>query len=187
MNPCRWRRGLLAGGSIGLAGLVLPNAVRAAGPLTQAWPAEARLSFVHTHTGEALDLVYRKHGQYLTDAMRRIDWLLRDHRTGDVHPIDPALLDLLASVHARVDAGPRVFEVISGYRSPATNGMLQSRGGVASQSLHLSGKAVDVRIPGVALARLRDAALSMKAGGVGYYPKSGFVHIDTGRVRSWSG
>jgi uncharacterized protein YcbK (DUF882 family) len=188
MNPCKLRRALLTGARVGLAGLALPLAARAASPHRGAAPAPARLAFVHTHTGETLDLVYRQQGQYLTDAMQRIDRLLRDHRTGDIHPVDPALLDLLAGVSDQLGAGSRAFHVISGYRSPATNGMLNARGsGVARQSLHLSGKAIDVRIPGISLARLRDVAQSMKAGGVGFYPKSDFVHLDTGRVRSWSG
>ena len=110
---------------------------------------------------------------------------LRDHRTGDVHPIDPQLLDLLTHLQQSVDSA-RAFEVISGYRSPKTNAMLASNsGGVARKSLHMQGMAIDIRLPGKRLKDLRAAALSLEAGGVGYYPSSDFVHVATGRVRSW--
>lgn len=146
----------------------------------------ARLAFVNTHTGESLDVVYREHGHYLDDAIGEIDRVLRDHRNGEVFPIDRALLDQLDALGALLDAGTRPFHVISGYRSPATNAMLAARsGGVATRSLHMSGRAIDIRLPGVPLAALHRAALGMRAGGVGFYPRSGFVHVDTGRVRSW--
>jgi len=146
----------------------------------------ARLAFVNTHTGESLDVVYRERGQYLTDAIAEIDRVLRDHRSGEVYPIDRALLDQLDVLSAVLGTGKRAFHVISGYRSPATNAMLSARsGGVATRSLHMSGRAIDIRLPGVPLAMLHRAALGMQAGGVGYYPASDFVHVDTGRVRRW--
>lgn len=142
------------------------------------------LSFRHTHTGETLSLAYAAGENYLDEALARIDWLLRDVRSGQSHAIDPRLLDQLHAL-SRVTGSSAPFEVISGYRSPATNEMLQTRGGVASRSLHLDGRAIDIRVPGVPLADLRDAALSLRAGGVGFYPESRFVHLDTGRVRRW--
>ncbi|MEZ5566671.1 MAG: DUF882 domain-containing protein [Gammaproteobacteria bacterium] len=143
------------------------------------------LGFFHTHTSEKLDIVYSDNGHYLPDALQEINHLLRDFRSGDIHVIDPALLDMLHQV--RVSTGSKArFEVISGYRSPATNAMLaRTRGGVADHSLHLNGQAIDVRLPGVATQQLQRAALALNAGGVGYYPASDFVHIDTGRVRRW--
>jgi len=146
----------------------------------------ARLAFVNTHTGESLDVVYREGGQYLTDAIAEIDRVLRDHRSGEVFPMDRALLDQLDRLGALLGTGAKPFHVISGYRSPATNAMLHARsGGVATRSLHMSGRAIDIRMPGVPLATLHRAALSLQAGGVGYYPRSDFVHVDTGRVRTW--
>jgi uncharacterized protein YcbK (DUF882 family) len=111
---------------------------------------------------------------------------LRDHYTGEVGTIDPHLFDLLHGVQRELGAG-QAFQVISGYRCPATNATLKATrgGGVASHSLHMDGKAIDVRLPGIALGDLRDAALSLRGGGVGYYQREQFVHVDTGRVRRW--
>ena len=146
--------------------------------------AERALAFRHTHTGERLEIAYFARDQYLPAALARIDWLLRDFRTGDAHCIDVRLLDALHALCANCGGGE--FEIISGYRSPKTNARLHKAGnGVAERSLHLEGRAIDVRLPGSHTARLRDAALALGAGGVGYYPKSDFVHLDTGRVRSW--
>lgn len=146
----------------------------------------ARLAFVNTHTGESLDVVYREGPHYLGDALAEIDRVLRDHRSGDVHEIDRALLDQLVQLRALLGVGGRPFHVISGYRSPRTNAMLAARSnGVATKSLHLQGRAIDIRMPGVELGALRRAALSLQAGGVGYYARSDFVHLDTGRVRRW--
>lgn len=148
--------------------------------------AVARLAFVNTHTGERLDVVYREGPLYLSDALAEIDRVLRDHRSGDVHEIDRDLLDQLTRLQRLLDVGKRPFHVISGYRSPKTNAMLAARsGGVATRSLHLQGRAIDIRMPGVELPMLHRAALSMQAGGVGYYARSDFVHLDTGRVRRW--
>ena len=148
--------------------------------------AEPRqLRFYHTHTGEKLDVVYQENGAYLQDALAEINHLLRDFRSNDVFPMDPALLDFLVAARSRVGSKGS-FEIISAYRSPATNEMLRKLGGgVARKSQHLKGKAIDVRLTGVATADLRQASLDLARGGVGYYPKSDFVHLDTGRVRWW--
>jgi uncharacterized protein YcbK (DUF882 family) len=149
-------------------------------------PAATRsLSLVHTHTGERLSSVYFREGAYVPAELERINYLLRDFRTGDVKAIDPAVLDILADVRTLADRDA-AFEVICGYRSPQTNAMLHARSsGVAEHSLHLEGRAIDVRLPGVPSARLRDLALTMGRGGVGYYAASDFVHLDNGRVRHW--
>ncbi len=144
------------------------------------------LSLVHTHTHERIQLVYAVAESYVPEALTALNRFLRDHYSGDVGPIDPRLFDLLHQAQALV-GGARPFEVISGYRCPTTNATLRETrgGGVAKNSLHMEGRAIDVRLPGVALADLRDAALSLKAGGVGFYQSQQFVHIDTGRVRHW--
>jgi len=144
-----------------------------------------RLRFYHTHTGEKLDVVYQDSGAYLPDALDEINHLLRDFRSDDVFPMDPALLDFLhAAQHSVGSTGS--FEIISAYRSPATNEMLRKRGGgVARKSQHLKGKAIDVRLTDATTENLHRASLDLARGGVGYYPKSNFVHLDTGRVRWW--
>lgn len=148
-------------------------------------PAERTLRFYHTHTGESLKVTYWAEGDYLAGSLQEINHLLRDFRTGDVKPIAPDLLDLLSRIGNGLDA-TEPFQVISGYRSPATNSMLHARSsGVATHSLHMEGMAIDIRIPGRDLRRLRDFAMSQRAGGVGYYPASDFVHVDVGRVRYW--
>jgi uncharacterized protein YcbK (DUF882 family) len=144
------------------------------------------LAMVHTHTHERIDLVYAVDGQYDAAALGSLNRFLRDHYSGDVGAIDPQVFDLLHRVQ-REFGGGRAFEVISGYRCPATNNQLRETrgGGVAKHSLHMEGRAIDVRLPGVPLADLRDAAKSLRAGGVGFYPGQQFVHLDTGRVRTW--
>ena len=144
-----------------------------------------RLAFHHTHTGESLDLEYSVAGRYIPDALLTIDRLLRDFRSSEVHPIDPRLLDILSELRQQVHSSAP-FEIISAFRSPATNEMLARSGrGVSRSSLHLSGRAIDIRLPGVATANLRDAGMRLRAGGVGYYPDSDFIHVDTGRIRYW--
>ncbi len=145
------------------------------------------LSLHNLHTGESLHTVYRESGRYVMAALTEIDEFLRDFRTGDVHRIDPKLLDLLTTLRDVTGArGP--FQVISGYRSPATNAMLHARSsGVAKHSLHMDGQAIDIRHHRIDTATLHRAALSLKRGGVGFYPRSDFVHVDTGRVRWWNG
>lgn len=151
----------------------------------RAWAAAPRsISFYHTHTGERLSLVYFEHGAYVREALTAINALLRDFRTGDSAEIDPRLFDTLHALNLACGAG--TFEVISAFRSPHTNALLRSRGhGVAKNSLHTQGRAIDVRLAGCDTRRLRDAAIALGAGGVGYYAASDFVHLDTGRVRTW--
>jgi uncharacterized protein YcbK (DUF882 family) len=175
---CLPRRRALQGILSAAAVLTLPP--RAAG-------ADNRLILLNTHTGEVTDTVYRTDSGYLPGELGRLDWLLRDHRTGEVLPLDARLFDLLRELASSVGLEPR-YQVISGYRSPATNAMLVANSdGVSSRSLHMEGKAIDVRLEDLPLERLRDLALARQAGGVGYYPASDFVHLDVGRVRSWSG
>lgn len=143
------------------------------------------LSLENLHTGERLKATYWEKGAYLPDALAEVNRILRDFRTGDVHPIAPPLLDLLDRLALSVETRAP-FEVISGYRSPKTNAALADlSGGVAKKSLHMRGMAIDVRLGDVALPALRDAAIGLKGGGVGFYPRSGFVHVDIGRVRRW--
>ncbi|MEW6705680.1 MAG: DUF882 domain-containing protein [Pseudomonadota bacterium] len=154
--------------------------------MAQAALAPAReLRFDNLHTGEKLSVEYFAAGRYHEDALTEINRLLRDFRTGDVGEIDPSLLDLLHAL--RQTTGTReAFQVISGYRSPATNAALHRKSnGVATRSLHMQGKAIDIRLGDVELSSLRRAALSLQLGGVGFYPGSNFVHVDTGRVRFW--
>jgi uncharacterized protein YcbK (DUF882 family) len=143
------------------------------------------LSFYHTHTHESLDIVYYENGDYVDSSFAQINEFLKDFRTGDVTEMEPALFDILFDL--RRDLGSdAAYEVISAYRSPATNEMLRANGsGVARQSQHLLGTAIDVRLRGTRTSELRDKAWEMQRGGVGYYEKSDFVHIDTGRVRRW--
>jgi uncharacterized protein YcbK (DUF882 family) len=148
-------------------------------------PAERRLKFYNTHTGEQLTATYWAAGQYQPGELAAIDRLLRDHRSGAVQAIDRRLFDILYALQARVGARG-TLEVISGYRSPATNARLRrAGGGVAKDSLHTHGQAIDIRLTGLALTDLRQAALGLRAGGVGYYPGLDFIHLDTGRVRTW--
>ncbi|MEO6560229.1 MAG: DUF882 domain-containing protein [Oxalobacteraceae bacterium] len=148
-------------------------------------PREKSLKLFNTHTDETFSSVFWADGQFLPDALDDINRLLRDHRTNTVAQIDPRLLSLLEMMSAQV--GPKnTLHVISGYRSPQTNQLLADRSdGVAKHSLHLEGKAIDIRVPGRDLNSVRKAALGLRGGGVGFYPDSQFVHIDTGRVRSW--
>ncbi|MGH7022840.1 MAG: DUF882 domain-containing protein [Caulobacteraceae bacterium] len=151
-------------------------------------PLEARrLAFDNLHTGETLNVAYWENGSYVPDALQAVNHVLRDHRNNEVHVIHPHLLDLLTALSQRLEANPN-FEVISGYRSPQTNAMLHAMSSeVAQGSLHMVGEAIDIRMSGLQLAHLHDAALGLDMGGVGYYPESDFVHVDIGRVRRWSG
>lgn len=143
------------------------------------------LAFRNLHTNEKLKCRYWSNGSYDPVALEDIAFVLRDHRADEVKAIDRELLDLLTLVRRKLDTSGS-YHVISGYRSPQTNAKLNARSsGVAKKSLHMQGKAIDVRLPPVALAELRQVALDLKAGGVGYYPKSDFVHLDVGRPRFW--
>ena len=146
---------------------------------------EKSLAFYNTHTGEKLKTVYWAEGNYVNDSLRDINYLLRDPRNNEVHDIDTQLLDFLFAVRREIEAN-QPFHVISGYRSAATNAFLRAHSsGVAENSLHLVGKAIDIRVPGRDTRSLQKAAIALKRGGVGYYPKSDFVHVDIGRVRYW--
>jgi uncharacterized protein YcbK (DUF882 family) len=154
----------------------------------QAWaalPSERRLSFHHLHTGERINAVYWADGRYVPESLREIDNLMRDFRTDQVKHMDPRVLDILYALGRTVEC-TTAFTVIGGYRSPATNAMLREKGsGVAKHSLHLKGQAVDLSLPGCNLSHLHRAALSLEAGGVGYYPSSDFIHVDCGPIRHW--
>jgi uncharacterized protein YcbK (DUF882 family) len=177
--PILGRRHFLAGGG---ASLFVPRPALAIGSSDV-----RRLAFDNLHTGEKLKVEYWAEGQYLQDALAQVNHVLRDFRSGEVHPITPRLLDLLSMLQARLETSEPV-SIISGYRSPATNAMLRGEhehSGVATKSLHMQGMAIDLRIAGRSLAAVRTAALAQRLGGVGYYPQSDFVHVDVGRVRAW--
>jgi len=151
-------------------------------------PSEYRLRFYHSHTNERLDIVYRRGNVYLPEALERLNRYLRDYRTGDVHQYDPRVFDLLHDLTSSLGDPNVEIEVVCGYRTPRTNQFLRSRSahtGVAEHSLHMLAQAIDIRIPAVSAIQLRDAALELHRGGVGYYPVSNFVHVDVGRVRHW--
>jgi uncharacterized protein YcbK (DUF882 family) len=177
------RRGFIKFGAAALLAASAPGKALA----NIASTPERTLSFYHLHTGEQLNATYWADGSYQQQGLAEIYNLLRDFRTGVVNPIDTQLLDVLHNLALKLDAN-KPFHVISGYRSPKTNAMLaKNSSGVARHSLHMDGLAVDIRLPGRDLSSLHRAALSMKAGGVGYYPVSDFVHVDVGRVRQWTG
>jgi len=150
-------------------------------------PSHKVLAFHNTHTGDQLKLTYFEQGRYIKDALHEINHLFRDYHDGSVHPIDPALLDQLYDLKDTLEVR-KPFHIVSGYRSPATNADLRKHSdGVAKNSLHMQGRAIDIRIEGLDTRRIRNAALAMQRGGVGYYGRSDFVHLDTGSVRTWAG
>ena len=149
---------------------------------------EYSLRFYHTHTGERLDVVYRRGDHYIPEALAELDHYLRDHRTGDVRHFDPRLFDLLYDLTATLGDSGGEIDVICGYRTPWSNEFLRTRHahtGVARHSLHMQAEAIDIRLLGIPTSELRDAALRLHRGGVGYYRSSDFVHVDVGRVRQW--
>jgi uncharacterized protein YcbK (DUF882 family) len=147
---------------------------------------EYRLRLFHTHTGERLNILYRRGDQYNPEALERLDYFLRDHRTGDVRHYDPRVFDLLHDLTAELGEPEAEVDVVCGYRTPWSNEFLRTHGhGVARRSLHMEAMAIDIRIPGVKTSTLRDAALALHRGGVGYYASSEFVHVDVGRLRRW--
>ena len=151
----------------------------------KAFPPEKALAFYNTHTGETLKAVYWDQGTYVPQSLAEINYILRDHRTGEVREIEPALLELLCALHQKLGS-TAPFSIISGYRSLETNSHLSSMSkGVVKNSMHLLGKAIDIRLPGHELKTLQRAAVDLQRGGVGYYPSSDFVHVDVGRVRCW--
>lgn len=168
-----------------MGGMMLPFAHKALANLSEL-PDARSLAFRHTHTGERVSLVYAVGDRYVPEALTALNHFLRDHYSGQIGSIDPQLFDLLHRLQLTLGCDDP-FHVISGYRCPETNQTLKATrgGGVARHSLHMDGKAIDIRLPGVPLADLHDAALELKRGGVGYYPRDQFVHVDTGRVRHW--
>ncbi len=177
------RRQFLCLGAAVTATMALPGPLQAA--LTPDTTQERRLVFFNTHTREKLDVCYARGSSYRPEALEAVNAILRDHRTNEIRPIAPRLLDLLCDI--RSQAGPDAcLHIISGYRSPRTNHMLSKRSrGVARKSLHMAGHATDIRIPGLPLRRLRQIAVDLGRGGVGCYPRADFVHVDIGRVRTW--
>jgi uncharacterized protein YcbK (DUF882 family) len=177
------RRRFLTWGALTAAMSLYPRSVVAG--IKSLQPPERALAFLNTHTGESLRTVYWLKGDYLPDALSAVDYVLRDHRTDEVKTIDPQLLDLLHAICEELEVY-QPFHIISGYRSPATNAYLRSQSRrVAQHSLHMDGKAVDVRLPEYSAATVRSVAMSLQGGGVGYYPRSEFVHLDVGRIRYW--
>lgn len=181
-NNMNRRRFLKLGTMAALAGIVPQSAF---GSTARAAQPERSLAFYNTHTSEQLKTVYWAQGSYIPESLGEINHILRDFRTNEVLNIDTRLLDLLFALRNELDTN-QPFHIISGYRSAQTNAFLRAHtSGVAQNSLHVVGEAIDIRTPGRALPVLRNAALSLKSGGVGYYPKSNFVHVDVGRVRHW--
>jgi uncharacterized protein YcbK (DUF882 family) len=178
------RRDMLKMGLAASLGAIVPLF-----PAKNVWAASNfsswRVAFHHAHTGESFSGVYRVGDKYLPESFDRLNYVLRDFRTGDVFPMDPRILDLVSIIQQKTGAS-EPLEILSGYRSPKTNNMLRHEtSGVAKNSFHMYGQAMDIRSPGTSTSKLRKIAQALRAGGVGYYPKSGFVHVDTGKVRSW--
>jgi len=186
------RRSFLGMGAATLGGVIIPaiaSPAMAAGGFKGGvvGTGARRISFRNTHTGESFSGVYRVGDKYLPDAFTQINTVLRDFRTNQVFPMDPRVIDIIHTVH-RMSGQSKPFEIISGYRSPKTNTMLRGRSkasGVAKKSLHMQGRAIDLRMEGFSSKRLRDIGVALQAGGVGYYSKSNFVHFDCGDVRDW--
>jgi len=171
----------LAGAIVGCVPLIGINDAEARGR-NNAW----RISIKHAHTDEVFRGTYRVGNRYIPDAFAKINRVLRDFRTGEVFPMDPRLIDILSMVQRR-SGSSQPFEILSGYRSPKTNSNLRkTSSGVAKNSFHMYGQALDIQNKSLGARRIRDLAINLKAGGVGYYPRSDFVHIDTGTVRSWN-
>jgi len=183
----RWhhmdRRDVLLAGLVTAVGCLFPYKAGAA--FSKLFSAERKLSFYNTHTGENIKAVYCEQGSYVPQALTDINHILRDFRTGEVKDIDTDLLDLLFTLQQNLES-TEPFHVISGYRSPETNLRLNvASKGVARNSLHIHGKAIDIRLPGYDLKTLQRVAIELRRGGVGYYPSSDFVHVDVGRIRYW--
>ena len=173
--------GLGAAGGLGVGAALLGTAPARAAAASD----ERRLNLVHAHTWERLDIVYYTRGMYIDESLAAINHLMRDHRANEERVMDPQLLDDLVTLHASLGTDEPIH-LLSGYRTPATNARLRKRSkGVAKYSLHMEGKAADIHVPGISTRQIQKTALAMRAGGVGYYKRSGFVHIDTGALRSW--
>jgi uncharacterized protein YcbK (DUF882 family) len=144
------------------------------------------LVLFNTHTGERLDIIFRRGEEYVPSALAKLDYFLRDHRTGDVRHFDPRLFDILSGLTASVGHPGGEIDIVCGYRTPSTNESLRAHTtGVAKNSLHIRAEAIDLRMPGIDTLTLRKAALALRRGGVGYYPHSDFIHVDVGRFRQW--
>ncbi len=186
-NDASWgtlnRRQLLKIGTVIAGCAIAPGAAMAA--LRVGYAPERSLKIYNLHTGESLNATYCEKGCYVGEALRDINYIMRDFRANEIKPIDTRLLDLLYTLNRRLDTS-EPFQLISGYRTPKTNAMLAARSeGVAHHSLHIEAKAADIRVPGRQLREVWMASMSLMAGGVGYYPRSDFVHVDVGRVRYW--
>jgi len=178
------RRKILKMGLAGAAGVMasMANILPAAARETIGYS----IAIKNAATGEVFNGVYRVGGYYVPRAFRQINHIMRDHRTGDLHPIDPRLVDILAKMQKRC-ACSEPLTVLSGYRCPATNAMLRRISkNVAQNSYHMKGQAADIRVPGSTTAQVHEVAISLKSGGVGYYPHHEFVHVDTGDIRYWT-
>ncbi|MGH1403352.1 MAG: YcbK family protein [Alphaproteobacteria bacterium] len=179
------RRDFLKMGLVGVASAAVPSLLTRdvlASSKNEAW----KISFRHAHTGESFSGVYRVGDKYLPEAFERLNYVMRDFRTEEVFPMDPHVVDIMSIIHSRLRAKDP-YQILSGYRSPKTNAMLKrNTRGVASNSFHMYGQAVDIRLLNESTREIRNIAKSLQAGGVGYYPRSNFVHVDTGQVRSWT-
>jgi uncharacterized protein YcbK (DUF882 family) len=155
-------------------------------PSNSAPPQDHLLRLYNTHTNERIEIVYRRDEQYIPEALAKLDYFLRDHRTGDVRHFDPREFDVLSDLTQSVGHPGGEIDIICGYRTPSTNEALRAHStGVAKNSNHIQALAIDLRMPGVNTLKLREAALALHRGGVGYYPHSDFIHVDIGRVRQW--
>ncbi len=176
--------GALAAGSLAASSIIHPAAAAIVRG-DERFDGARKITFRNSHTGEMFSGVYRVGDKYLPDAFERINVVLRDFRSNELFPIDPRAIDIIYSVH-QLTQRAEPYEILSGYRCPKTNAGLRKHGeGVAKNSLHMTGQAIDLRLPGYHTKQIRDLAISLKAGGVGYYPSSDFVHMDTGDVRVW--
>ncbi len=179
------RRRLVSGLLAMPLSMAMPAAVMAKAASSKTAGQKRALSFYHTHTGKNLVIEYHNGHGYSNSALDEINRFLCDFRTGEIHPIDKNLLDALFVLQQKTGI-ENDFEIISAYRSPKTNALLRKKSsGVAKRSLHMQGKAIDIRLKGYNTRRLRELAMAMKVGGVGYYRRSDFIHMDTGRVRYW--
>lgn len=175
------RRNLLKFSAVALTTASFPSMARA----SQNNHSSRKIDFLNLHTNESLHCCYWEYGEYRQDGLNEINYILRDHRANEVYAMDRALIDLLQAIHDSVGSNAP-YHVISAYRSAKTNEHLRKTvSGVAKQSLHVQGKAIDVRLPDIKLSQLRDVAISYQAGGVGYYQDSQFIHLDVGRTRTW--
>jgi uncharacterized protein YcbK (DUF882 family) len=178
------RIALVTGAIMTLMALIGPRA--RAGDVSSERGQDHALRLYNTHTGERLEIVFRRGEEYIPGALAKLDYFLRDHNSGDVRHFDPRLYDILSDLTASVGHPNGEIDIVCGYRTPSTNESLRAHTtGVAKNSLHIQAEAIDLRMPGVNTLTLRRAALALRRGGVGYYPHSDFIHVDTGRVRQW--